>query len=160
VGYITAIDASYGQLAQELNILQGYVAAAGGSAAVAAAAAQDSTSPLAALQSLVSQVTSPLANPVANLPSTPVLPTAPTGTLTAPQGTIVIPAITLPAMYAAFPIQLSIDGMDVGAPPVTYSVAPGTHIVDIKVKGLPESRVSYYVPSGMTVTANIPTWGS
>jgi len=65
---------------------------------------------------------------------TPGLPSAPTPTQG--YGTIVIPDLGLPVKFADAPVSITIDGIPVGAPPVSQEVKAGTHTVNVSVKGL------------------------
>lgn len=67
------------------------------------------------------------------------------------KGIIKIPSIPKPPAIP-YPINISIDGILKGGPPISKEVDPGTHNITVELKGMANIYRKVYVESGETVT--------
>ena len=67
------------------------------------------------------------------------------------KGIIKIPSIPKPPAIP-YPINISIDGILQGGPPISKEVDPGTHNITVELKGMENIYRKVYVESGETVT--------
>jgi hypothetical protein len=67
------------------------------------------------------------------------------------KGIIKIPSIPKPPKIP-YPINISIDGILEGGPPISKEVDPGTHNITVELKGMANIYRKVYVESGETVT--------